>query len=210
MILYRTVAKEGALAEQIIDKSRFIGEVKEVHTREEADAFFAEMRAKYKGCTHCVPACIIGPKGTYQWASDNGEPQGTAGPPMLQVLDKEGVTNVAMVVIRYFGGKLLGTGGLVRAYGGTAKMTLEAAGIAKVEERLVQKIAFDYTHYGKLQNLEKDGLFTFGEAVFTDVITATVISLPEQEEEVLQLFSEVTNGAAKVVSREIEAVRIPE
>ncbi|MBE6036987.1 MAG: YigZ family protein [Clostridiales bacterium] len=210
MILYRTIAKEGPLAEQVIEKSRFIGEVKEVHSREEADEFFAEMRAKYKGCTHCVPACIIGEKGTYQWASDNGEPQGTAGPPMLQVLDKEGVTNVAMVVIRYFGGKLLGTGGLVRAYGGTAKMTLEAAGIARVEERLVQRIAFDYTHYGKLQNLEKDGLFTFGEVGFTDLVTAQVISLPEDEGEVAKLFSDVTNGAARVVERAIEAVRVPE
>ena len=128
MKLYSTVAKE-ASAEQTIEKSRFITYVRPVSTREEADAFIAEIKKKHKDATHNVPAMVIGEGFQIQWASDDGEPQGTSGAPIVQMLVQEGITNVAVVVTRYFGGIKLGTGGLVRAYTSSAKLGLEAAGI---------------------------------------------------------------------------------
>ena len=120
MELYKTVRKEGE-AIQVIEKSRFIGHVRSVESRSEADEFIASVKAEYKDANHNVPAIVIGDKAQIQWASDDGEPQGTSGAPMVQMMVKEGLTNLAVVVTRYFGGIKLGTGGLVRAYTGTAK-----------------------------------------------------------------------------------------
>ncbi len=103
MELYKTVKKE-AEAEQIIEKSRFTAHVKPVETKEEADEFIASVKSRYKDATHNVPAMVLGDKFQIQWASDDGEPQGTSGAPIVQMLVKEGITNVAVVVTRYFGG----------------------------------------------------------------------------------------------------------
>ncbi|MFR8853902.1 MAG: IMPACT family protein, partial [Oscillospiraceae bacterium] len=114
MKLYKTVEKE-ASASQIIEKSKFITYVKPVSSKEEADAFIAEIRKKHKDATHNVPAMVIGDKMQLQWASDDGEPQGTSGAPMVKLLTSEEITDTVIVVTRYFGGIKLGTGGLVRA-----------------------------------------------------------------------------------------------
>ena len=114
MKLYSTVFSE-ARAEQEIERSKFITTVRPVNTREEAEEFFAEVRKEFKDATHNVPAMVIGDKMQIQWASDDGEPQGTSGAPIVQMLVREGITNTALVVTRYFGGIKLGTGGLVRA-----------------------------------------------------------------------------------------------
>ena len=115
MELYKTVRNEAEVT-NIIEKSRFIAYVRPVSSKEEADAFVAEIKAKHKDATHNVPAMVIGDKFQIQWASDDGEPQGTSGAPMVQMMVKEGITNVAVVVTRYFGGIKLGAGGLTRAY----------------------------------------------------------------------------------------------
>jgi len=122
-----------AETEQVIDRSRFIGHVKPVESREEAEAFLAEIRAKHKTANHNVPAFVVGDQFQLQWASDDGEPQGTSGAPIVQMLVKEGITDLAVVITRYFGGIKLGTGGLVRAYTGTAKLALAAGGICAVK-----------------------------------------------------------------------------
>ena len=101
MELYKTVRSQ-AEATNIIEKSRFIAHVKPVSSKEEADAFVAEIKGKYKDATHNVPVMVIGDKFQIQWASDDGEPQGTSGAPMVQMLVKEGITNVVIVVTRYF------------------------------------------------------------------------------------------------------------
>lgn len=134
MKLYKTVEKE-ASASQIIEKSKFITYVKPVSSKEEADAFIAEIRKKHKDATHNVPAMVIGDKMQLQWASDDGEPQGTSGAPMVKLLTSEEITDTVIVVTRYFGGIKLGTGGLVRAYTSSAKLGLEAAGVAEYMSR---------------------------------------------------------------------------
>ncbi|MBQ2271472.1 MAG: YigZ family protein [Firmicutes bacterium] len=193
MIRYSTIQKEGQ-AELIIEKSRFIGYVKPVETREEADAFIKEIKARHRDATHNVPAFVIGEKFQQQWASDDGEPQGTSGVPMLQMMVKEGITNVVVVVTRYFGGIKLGTGGLVRAYTNTAKAALEDAGIHQVKDQTVIVASMDYTHLGKLQNAEKDGYFVIADTAFTDVITVTLHCEPEDSDRVKGFLSELTGG----------------
>ena len=157
MELYKTVRGESEVT-QIIEKSKFIAHVRHVETREEADEFVSEIRSRYKDATHNVPAMVIGDKFQIQWASDDGEPQGTSGAPMVQMLVKEGITNIAIVVTRYFGGIKLGTGGLVRAYTGSAKAGIEAAGICSVQEICSVKIKTDYPYLAKLQNMASDKL----------------------------------------------------
>ena len=119
MKLYNTVIGPGE-AEQTIEKSRFICYVKPVNSREEADEFIDSIKRKHRDATHNVPAMVLGDKMQVQWASDDGEPQGTSGAPIVQMMVSQGITNTVVVVTRYFGGIKLGTGGLVRAYSGTA------------------------------------------------------------------------------------------
>ena len=126
---YKTILAQ-AEAEIVEKKSRFIATVRPVKTEEEAKAFIEEMKKKYWNATHNVFAYQIGERNELQRFSDDGEPQGTAGMPVLSVLKGEDVKDTAIVVTRYFGGTLLGTGGLVRAYGHSAKEGLLAAGIA--------------------------------------------------------------------------------
>lgn len=103
MKLYSTVTRQ-AEAEQIIEKSRFIAYVAPAETKEEADEFIASVKKKHKDATHNVPAMVLGDQFQIQWASDDGEPQGTSGAPIVQMLVQEGITNVVVVVTRYFGG----------------------------------------------------------------------------------------------------------
>ncbi len=210
MILYRTIAHEGT-AEQVIDRSRFLAFARPVSSKEEADAFFAEIRDRYRDATHVVPAFIVGRKKELEWASDAGEPQGTSGPPILAMLEKEDLTNVAVAVVRWFGGRLLGTGGLVRAYSSSAKLAVEAAGIAEAAERVSFEASFAYPALGKLRNREKEGTFRMGDPVYAEDVTVTVETAPEDEASVRALFTETTGGAARLgpSARSVGLVAVP-
>ena len=143
---YKTVYKE-AEAEQVIQRSRFITHVSPVDSYEEAQAYVAMIKEEYKDATHNVPAVVIGEKQELQWMSDDGEPQGTAGQPMLNVFQREGVENVCCVVTRYFGGVLLGAGGLVRAYTQSAKDALDAAGVSVVRRWVAMEVPCTYAQF---------------------------------------------------------------
>ncbi len=210
MKLYNTVRNE-AEASQIIEKSKFTAHVRPVQTREEAESFITEIKNSYKDATHNVPAMVIGDKFQIQWASDDGEPQGTSGAPIVQMLVKEEITNVVIVVTRYFGGIKLGTGGLVRAYTSSAKLGLEAAGICSVQEVCRMKISIEYTSLAKLQSmaaqtLETDtppqGEFTIEDAAYSDKVVLDIRTLPENEEHVRNIFANVTSGSAEVIEAE--------
>lgn len=207
MIQYKTVAKE-THAEQIIEKSRFIAYVKPVETREEADAFIASVRALHKTATHNVPALVVGEKFQIQWASDDGEPQGTSGAPIVQMLVKEGVTNVAVVVTRYFGGIKLGTGGLVRAYTSSAKLGLEAAGICQMKQMAVLQYKIDYSFLSKAQNLSRDGNFSIEDIIYEELVTLKVVTDVDNVDEIKALFSNLTAGNAALISETRELTKI--
>lgn len=215
MELYKTVRKQ-AEAVQVIDKSRFIAHVCPVESREEADAFLAEIREKYKDATHNVPAMVIGDKSQIQWASDDGEPQGTSGAPMVQMMVKEGLTNLIVVVTRYFGGIKLGTGGLVRAYTSSAKLGLEAAGVCSVREMAELTVKIEYPYLAKIQNLASEQLdleeadregeenlsnFRIANIQYTDKIDMKIQTFPGSLKNVELLFQNITSGKAEVISQ---------
>ena len=206
MIQYKTVAKQ-AEAEQIIEKSRFIAYVKPVESKDEADEFIASIKAEHKSATHNVPAFVIGDQFQLQWASDDGEPQGTSGAPMVQMLVKEGITNVVIVVTRYFGGIKLGTGGLVRAYTSSAKLGLEAAGICEVKEMAVMQYKVDYSFLSKIQNMAQGGLFSIEDIIYEADVTMKIVSEIEAVEEVKTLFTNLTSATAVLVSETTELTK---
>jgi len=172
---YRTVARP-AEAEVIIKKSRFIGQVSPVASEEAAVAFVAEIKKKHREATHNCHAWIVDPLN--QRSNDDGEPSGTAGRPMLEVLRREGLEQVAVVVTRYFGGILLGAGGLVRAYSHTCKAALDAAGMGRQMPYLKLAATVDYPLFSKLENQLAEKQLKVLDTVFTEVVTVT-LGLPK-------------------------------
>jgi uncharacterized YigZ family protein len=209
MILYTTVTRE-AEEEQVIEKSRFIACVRHVRDREEAEAFFAARRTLHRTATHNVPAFVLGEKGALQWASDDGEPQGTAGGPILRLLTAEGLTNIALSVTRYFGGVKLGTGGLTRAYAASARLALEAAGLCDVGEQTLLRYRIDYSLLGKLQNLARQGdLFTIKDAAYSDAVVVTLASPSEKADALAALVADLSAGTGALLARETERALLP-
>ena len=151
---YRTLSCQ-AQDEYIVKHSRFIGYAKPVKTEKEAQEFIAEISKKHWDAKHNVYAYSIREGGIKRY-SDDGEPQGTAGMPVLNVILQEDITDCVVVVTRYFGGILLGGGGLVRAYTHSAKIGIDAAGIITLSKWTVCKISCDYTFYGKLETFVRD------------------------------------------------------
>lgn len=208
MELYRTIRKE-ASETQIIEKSRFIAHAKPVSTREEAEEFIASVKSEYKDATHNVPAMVIGEKSQIQWASDDGEPQGTSGAPMVQMMVSEGLTNLVIVVTRYFGGIKLGTGGLVRAYTSSAKLAIEAAGICSVREVSIISVNMDYTYLAKFQQMAAGDIkdvqgdggvgFAIGNTDYGEKVTMEILTPSENEEAVKNIIANATAGTAGVM-----------
>ncbi|MDY5607321.1 MAG: YigZ family protein [Lentihominibacter sp.] len=201
MELYRTIRKE-ACETQIIEKSKFIAHAKPVETREEADKFIGEIKSRYKDATHNVPAMVLGEKCQIQWASDDGEPQGTSGAPMVQMLVGEGLTNLVIVVTRYFGGIKLGTGGLVRAYTSSAKLAVEAAGICSVQQVCRLGVTLDYTYLSRFQQMasesisEGDGGFVIGDINYGEKVQLELITPEENLEKLTGMIANMTAGTA--------------
>ena len=207
MELYRTVQKE-AVAEQTIERSRFIAHIKPAASREEAEEFIAEKKAEYRDATHNVPAMVIGDHSQIQWASDDGEPQGTSGAPMVQMLVKEGITDTVIVVTRYFGGIKLGTGGLVRAYTSSAKLALKAAGVCSVMEMCSMQVETDYTYLAKLQRLSGSD-FDIAGTEYGEKVTLEIHANTEDEEKVRNLISNLTSGTAVIKKAEMILAKKP-
>ena len=196
MIRYITVAHD-AEAEQTIEKSRFIAHVSSVNTREEADAFIANIRKVYRDATHNVPAFVLGEKQEIQWASDDGEPSGTSGAPMLQMLVKEGLTNTVIVVTRYFGGIKLGTGGLVRAYTGVAREVLDKAGKYEVRDLMSIKIKVPYSVLVKIQKAATESHYEVSDISYEDEPIITLVFESEYESIVKERVADITAGNYK-------------
>lgn len=165
-------------------RSKFIGEIFPVQTPEEAIEKIGEVKAKYRDARHHCYAYIIR-EGNYMRYSDDGEPQGTAGMPILDVLRREGITNVCCVVTRYFGGVLLGTGGLVRAYTKSAQLALESAGILRMSSFSVLLITCPYSLLGVVQNILPEHDCVTDDIEYAADVTLTV-TLPEGGEEALE------------------------
>lgn len=198
---YKTVY-QGREAEIIEKKSRFIATVKPVHSEEEALAFIESMKKKYWNATHNCFAYVIGEQFQVQRCSDDGEPSGTAGKPMLDVLLGEEIHDVVVVVTRYFGGTLLGTGGLVRAYSGATKAGLEASLVITKKHGQKLTIDTDYTGLGKIQYILGQRGLTILNSIYTDKVALEVL-LPEDDiKPVMDEIREGTNGQAVMELKE--------
>jgi uncharacterized YigZ family protein len=171
-------------------KSEFIGNVKPVQTEDDATAFIAEIRAKHPKARH-NPSAYILREGNVTRFSDDGEPSGTAGRPILDVLSKKGLTDCVCVVTRYFGGILLGAGGLVRAYSQGAKIAVEAAGLAEMHESFLLTLEMDYTYYNVVGHFLKDFEAVVKNAEFTDNVKLDISVKASFYEAVTEKISEM-------------------
>lgn len=190
------VVYQGGEGEIVEKKSRFIATVKPVESEEEAVAFINEMKKKYWDARHNCSAFVIGEHQELNRCSDDGEPAQTAGRPMLDVLLKEGVTNVAVVVTRYFGGVLLGTGGLVRAYQKAVQEGLANSQIIEKRNGFLLYIDTDYNGIGKLQYLFAQKEISIMESEYGVGVRMTVLVPYERKEEIEKAVIEHTNGTA--------------
>lgn len=186
----------GGEAEIIEKKSRFIATVKPVESEEEALEFIASLKKKYWNATHNCSAFVVGERHELQRCSDDGEPQGTAGRPMLDVLLGEDVHNAAVVVTRYFGGTLLGTGGLVRAYSKSVQEGLKNSCILEKQNGFLLKIKTDYNGIGKIQYLLGQRGLHITNSEYTDVVAVETLVPQETLKELKEAVTEGTSGRA--------------
>lgn len=197
MSSYKTLHKFG-VDEYIIEKSTFIGYAKPIKTEEEAIEFVNEIKKKHKDATHNVWAYTVGENMNIQRYSDDGEPQGTAGIPTLEVIKKEDLRDVVVVVTRYFGGVKLGAGGLVRAYTKGAKIGIEAGIVIEKVKYTEVRIKIEYTQLGKIQNEIMNLGFTVKDTLYSEDVEIIVYSKVEDAESLKDKMIDITSGTADV------------
>lgn len=193
--LYVYKGGQGDITEK---KSRFIATVRPVESEDEAVSFINETKKKYWDARHNCSAFVIGKRQELTRCSDDGEPAGTAGRPMLDVLLKENIHNAAVVVTRYFGGVLLGTGGLVRAYQQATKAGLSASEIIEKKEGAVLFIRTDYTGIGRLQYLFAQEKITVMDTAYEADVLVKAVILENDKKRIEKTIIEQTNGTAKL------------
>lgn len=175
-------------------KSEFIGYAKRCETEEEAKAFVAEIKNMHKQATHNCYAYVIGENMGIQRYSDDGEPQGTAGIPILEVMKKSNITDCAVVVTRYFGGILLGAGGLTRAYTKGASIALKAGGIVEKVKGVRLLLCMDYDMFGKIQYKCNENNWHIEEVEYTDKVVVHILAEIELSKIIEKTVIEISNG----------------
>ncbi|GFP76865.1 YigZ family protein [Clostridium fungisolvens] len=175
-------------------KSEFIGYIKRTESEEEAKAFVTEIKNKHKDATHNCYAYIVGQNMNIQRYSDDGEPQGTAGIPILEVIKKNEITDCTVVVTRYFGGILLGAGGLTRAYTKGAAVAIKAAGIVDKVLGVRINVTLEYDLLGKIQYICGQNQWHIENIDYTDVVDLYILAEKQESEIIKQSLTEQTNG----------------
>ena len=198
---YITVKQE-AMDEFEERKSLFIGYTKRVEKEDDAKAFINVIKSKHKDATHNVYAYIVGQNLEIQRYSDDGEPQGTAGIPILEVIKKSGITDCVVVVTRYFGGILLGAGGLVRAYTKGASMAIKEAGLVEKVDGLLLRIIIDYDLLGKIQYICNQNQWYIEDTQYTDKVELNIYCELTLRDIIEKQIVEATNGKAIIVKEQ--------
>ncbi|MBU5267166.1 YigZ family protein [Virgibacillus proomii] len=204
---YYTVKHQG-MNELVIQKSRFIGYVKRVETEEEAQAFIQEIKKKHYDATHNCSAYLIGEHDQIQKANDDGEPSGTAGVPILEVLKKQQLKDTAVVVTRYFGGIKLGAGGLIRAYGNTTSQAIKTTGVVKRQRMQGFSIIVDYTLSGKLEHALRQSNYILKTINYTDKVEFIVYVEVGQEKGFREFIVDHTNDQAQITETDTTYIEI--
>ena len=193
----KRLVKEGN-SEVVIKASRFLGTACTVESAEQAALFIAAQKKLHYAARHVCYAYVLGENAAEKKASDDGEPSGTAGKPILSVIEGAGLSDCLICVTRYFGGTLLGTGGLVRAYTQAAREALDDAGICEMVKCVLLKVQIDYSAYNPLQYYLKEAGIRTEEESFAENVTMTIVIRPEQERDVRAKLSEMTGGGAVI------------
>ncbi|QHS23303.1 YigZ family protein [Virgibacillus sp. MSP4-1] len=198
---YFTIKQEGS-HEIVIQKSRFIGYVKRTETEEEAQAFIQQIKKKHHDATHNCSAYMIGERNQIQKAHDDGEPSGTAGVPMLEVLKKKDLKDTTVVVTRYFGGIKLGAGGLIRAYSNSTSEAIDHVGVVKRQLMKEMKVTADYTLLGKLENQLRSSDYLLETIDYLDKVTFHVYVESGEEEAFTDWMVNLTSDQADIAEGE--------
>ena len=205
---FRTIKEDGQVQEEI-KKSRFICHAKRVYSEEEARDFITAIKKEHYKATHNCSAFIIGERSEIKRTSDDGEPSGTAGVPMLGVLENHNLTNVCVVVTRYFGGIKLGAGGLIRAYAGSVALAVKEIGIIEIKEQAGIQIQMTYAQYQEYGNFLKDHNLMEIETNFTDQVETMIFVDKENKEHIKSELIEFYNGKVILVDKGLREVEVP-
>lgn len=200
---YKTIG-ELTECEIIIQKSRFIGYAKRAETEKEALEFIESLKAKHRSANHNCSAYLIGEHDSIQKANDDGEPSGTAGFPMLEVLKKQGLKDTVVVVTRYFGGIKLGGGGLIRAYGKATTEAIAASGVVERRLHFLMKVTIDYNWLGKMENEVRNSDYPLKDIQYTDGVALLIYVPRDKKDDFTGWINEMTNGQARIESLESE------
>lgn len=186
--------KQAHSIENVISKSRFIAYIKPVSTKNEAKAFIDEIKTKHKDATHNCSAYTVGPEMNIQKANDDGEPSGTAGIPMLEILKKQEIHNVCVVVTRYFGGIKLGAGGLIRAYSGAVRDVIYDIGRVELREAIPVTVTLDYDQTGKFEYELASTTFLLREQFYTDKVSYQIDVVKNEYDAFIDFLNRITSG----------------
>ncbi|EHJ51792.1 YigZ family protein [Streptococcus macacae] len=190
---YKTIAKDG-ITEEIIKKSRFICQSKRIFSEEEGRSFISQIKKEHYKASHSCSAMIIGENSNIKRSSDDGEPSGTAGIPMLSVLEKNQLTNLIVVTTRYFGGIKLGTGGLIRAYSGSVANNLKTLGLINVKKQSGIEIELTYPQYQTFGNFLNKYHLTEYSSDFSVNVKTTIYVDKSDIETILNRLTEFYQG----------------
>lgn len=198
----KKVLYKGGEGEFVEKKSRFIATVQPVESEEQAVEFINAVKKKYWDATHNCSAFVVGEIQTVQRCSDDGEPSGTAGRPMLDVLLGEKIYNAAVVVTRYFGGTLLGTGGLVRAYSKAVQEGLKHCTVIQKTQGYLLKMKTDYSGIGKIQYLLGQRGMAITNSEYTDAVTLETLVPGKEKQNLIEEITEATNGRTEFLKED--------
>lgn len=204
--VYRTTGSYGE-DQTIINKSKFIGYSLPINSEEEALEFIEEIKTKHRDATHNVYAYVLGEDSNIQRFNDDGEPSGTAGIPVLEVLKKEELRNVVVVVTRYFGGIKLGGGGLIRAYTRGAKIAIDAGIIVDMTLHLGLKLTLPYTLYGKVENFLINGEYKTEEVKYEENVEVYIYIIKSQINSFISDITNLTSGMVDI--QNMDEIHIP-
>ena len=205
---FRTIKEDGQVQEEI-KKSRFICHAKRVYSEEDARDFITAIKKEHYKATHNCSAFIIGERSEIKRTSDDGEPSGTAGVPMLGVLENHNLTNVCVVVTRYFGGIKLGAGGLIRAYAGSVALAVKEIGIIEIKEQAGIAIQISYAQYQEYNNFLKEHTLMELDTNFTDQVDTMIYVDKEEKENIKAALVEFFNGKVTLTDQGLREVEVP-
>ena len=205
---YRTIKEDGKVQEEI-KKSRFICHAKRVYNEEEARDFISAIKKEHYKATHNCSAFIVGERSEIKRTSDDGEPSGTAGVPMLGVLENHNLTNVCVVVTRYFGGIKLGAGGLIRAYAGSVALAVKEIGMIEIKEQAGIQIHMTYAQYQEYGNFLKEHNLIELETNFTDQVDTMIFIDKEKKDGIKADIIEFFNGKVTLTDKGLREVEVP-